>query len=92
MRIRILNIMLFLLQENHMNSVMMDVLGAGAAAAGQAEEEEQLMERVAEQTRLGVNLLLFAGSRWARTRVPLYVLQKWLQYCGSGATMFFIVC
>ena len=63
MRIRILNIMLFLLQENHMNSVMMDVLGAGAAAAGQAEEEEQLMERVAEQTRLGVNLLLFAGSR-----------------------------
>ena len=63
MRIRILNIMLFLLQENHMNSVMMDVLCAGAAAAGQAEEEEQLMERVAEQTRLGVNLLLFAGSR-----------------------------
>jgi hypothetical protein len=44
-----------------MNSVMLAVLeGAGAA---QGEAEEQLVERSAEQAKLGVNLLLFAGSR-----------------------------
>ncbi len=48
-------------QENHMRSVMMCVLEGGGGAA--AEGEEQLVERSAEQAKLGVNLLLFAGSR-----------------------------
>ncbi len=46
-------------QENHMRSVMMSVLEGGGAAEG----EEQMVERSAEQAKLGVNLLLFAGSR-----------------------------
>jgi hypothetical protein len=46
-----------------MNNVMVDVLEAGSAQQT-AQEEEQLLERSTEQTtRLGVNLLLFAGSR-----------------------------
>ncbi len=44
-----------------MRSVMMCVLEGGVGAA--AEGEEQLVERSAEQAKLGVNLLLFAGSR-----------------------------
>jgi hypothetical protein len=48
-------------QENHMRSVMMCVLEGGGGAA--AEGEEQMVERSAEQAKLGVNLLLFAGSR-----------------------------
>jgi hypothetical protein len=42
-----------------MRSVMMSVLEGGGAAEG----EEQMVERSAEQAKLGVNLLLFAGSR-----------------------------
>ena len=53
------------LQENHMNSVMMSVLeGPGAA---QGDVEEQVLERSAEKAKLGVNLLLFAGSRYPDT-------------------------
>jgi hypothetical protein len=43
-----------------MRSVMMCVLEGGGGAA---EGEEQMVEHSAEQAKLGVNLLLFAGSR-----------------------------
>ncbi len=55
----------------------MCVLEGGGGAA--AEGEEQLVERSAEQAKLGVNLLLFAGSRWS-THPQFSFLLTWVTW------------
>ena len=43
--------------EKHRNAPV------GEGGGGEVQEEEQMMERTAEESRLGVNLILWAESR-----------------------------
>ena len=50
---------LFVIQEEkHRNAPFVEAVG------GEVQEEEQMMERTAEEARLGVNLILWAESRY----------------------------